>query len=260
MFSATSLVGRLALTGFLIVLASLALSATLNLLKFEKVVQQKEQARFEFLASDLAAAIQDGMRIGLPLSALRSIQPLIDRRRTIDRLIDWIVVFDDQGRRLYSTDRSAAADAPVPDAWREAARQQPQSPALPTIRLEMPVIVVPLTNLFDQQVGGLALGYSEGGIERTMVAIRVILGQAILEASIPAALVLILGVAWVMHRTRQGMQTGIATIMDAIGDAPAGPAAAGPPPAAHDPVAGLIRTTLGRLDAAERRVEQADTP
>ena len=114
MFSGTSLVGRVTITAFVIVLASLVLSATLNLLKFEKVVRQKEQARFEFLTSDLASAVQDGMRIGLPLSALRSIQPLIDRRRTIDQLIERIVVFDEAGRRLYSTDRATSAEQPVP--------------------------------------------------------------------------------------------------------------------------------------------------
>ncbi len=256
MFSGTSLVGRLALTAFVIVLASLVLSATLNLLKFEKVVRQKEQARFEFLANDIASAIQDGMRIGLPLSALRSIQPLIDRRRTIDALIDWVVVFDENGRRLYATDRTTAPDMPVPDAWRDALHDS--SAAAPAaVRLDEPVIVVPLSNLFDQQVGGLALGYSEDGIERTMVAIRVILGQAILEASVPAAIALILGVALVMHRTRRRMQASAAAVMDVVSDSVAERA---PGTAPIDPVAGMVRGTLGRLKSVERSIEQVEAP
>ncbi|WP_191060591.1 hypothetical protein [Geminicoccus harenae] len=254
MFSGTSLVGRLALTAFVLVLASLLLSAALNLLKFHRVVQQKEQARFEFLASDLAAAIQDGMRIGLPLSALRSIQPLIDRRRTIDRLIDWVVVFDDAGRRLYSTDRGAASDQPVPDAWRAAVHER-QGEAIGQRRLDVSVIVVPLTNLFEQPVGGLALGYSEAGIERTMIAIRVILGQAILEASVPAAIVLILGIALVMHRSRRRMQASSHAIMDAIGGSVLHKSGKAAPP---DPVAAIAQETLARLHGAEARIEKAD--
>jgi hypothetical protein len=257
MLSGTSLIGRLTLTAFVIVLASLVLSATLNMLKFEKVVRQKEQARFEFLASDLASAIQDGMRIGLPLSALRSIQPLIDRRRTIDRLIDWIVVFDENGRPLYGTDRTAAADRPVPEEWQTAAHGSPTTGRLSAVRLDAPVIVVPLINLFDQQVGGLALGYSENGIEHTMDAILVILGQAILEASVPSALLLFLGVALVMRRTRKRLHASTAAVMVVIGDAASDTTDA---ENEQDPVADVIRKTLGRLGAAEQRIEQADAP
>ncbi|WP_027132447.1 hypothetical protein [Geminicoccus roseus] len=256
MLSGTSLVGRLALTAFVIVLASLALSATLNLLKFEKVVRQKEQARFEFLTRDLASTIQDGMRIGLPLNALRSLQPLIDRRRTIDRLIEWIVIFDDKGRRLYTTDRTAAVDQPVPAAWQEASRLEPGQVAQP-VRLDVPVIVVPLVNLFDRPVGGLAVGYSESGIEQTMLAIRVILGQAILEASVPAAVVLILGVAMVMHRTRRRMRASTVAVMSAIdGSADRSSTSGGAP----DPVASVISETLDRLARTERHIERADLP
>ena len=257
MLSGTSLVGRLTITAFVIVLASLVLSATLNLLKFEKVVRAKEQARFEFLTSDLAAAIQDGMRIGLPLSSLRSIQPLIDRRRTIDRLIAWIVVFDENGHRLYSTDRTTAADQPVPDEWRNAAHASEADGSCKPVRVAEPVIVMPLTNLFDQQVGGVALGYSENGIERTMEAIQVILGQAILEASVPSALALLLGVAVVMHRTRKRLEVSTSAVMAAIGDAGTADAGQVEDP---DPVAGVIRRTLLRLNGAERSIEQAESP
>lgn len=257
MLSGTSLVGRLTITAFVIVLASLVLSATLNLLKFEKVVRAKEQARFEFLTSDLASAIQDGMRIGLPLSSLRSIQPLIDRRRTIDRLIESIVVFDENGHRLYSTDRTTAADQPVPDVWRRAAQASVAEGTDKPVRVAEPVIVMPLTNLFDQQVGGVALGYSENGIERTMESIQVILGQAILEASVPSALALLLGVAVVMHRTRKRLEISTSAVMAAIGDA--GTAQAGKVEDS-DPVAGVIRRTLQRLNGAERSIEQADAP
>ncbi|HEX2525900.1 MAG TPA: hypothetical protein VHL31_06290 [Geminicoccus sp.] len=260
MLSGTSLVGRVTITAFVIVLASLVLSATLNLLKFEKVVREKEQARFEFLASDLASAIQDGMRIGLPLSALRSIQPLIDRRRTIDRLIEWIVVFDENGRPLYSTDRTTTAEQPVPASWLQAANERATDDRHP-VRVDEPVIVMPLTNLFDQPVGGIALGYSENGIQYTMEAIQVILGQAILEASVPSAFLLLLGAALVMHRTRRRLAAGTASVMAAIGDA--GIEQAGKRPhseAAVDPVAGVIRQTLQKLGGAERRIEQAEAP
>ena len=116
---------------------------------------------------------------------------------------------------------------------------------------------MPLTNLFDQEAGGIALGYSEDGIERTMQAIQVILGQAILEASIPSALLLLLGVALVMHRTRKRMEAGTAAVMAAIGDA-----GVADPPEQHDqdPVARVIRQTLRRLTGAERTIEQAEAP
>ena len=71
----------------------------------------------------------------------------------------------------------------------------------------------------------------------------------------PAAIVLILGIALVMHRSRRRMQASTHAIMDAIGGSVLHkPGKAAPP----DPIAAIAQETLARLRGAEARVEKAD--
>lgn len=253
--SGTSLSGRVTLTVFVIVLASLTLSASLNYLKFERVLQRNEHARYEFIAHDLRGVIEDSMRIGLPLSALRSIQALLDRRRAGDRYLAQITVFDEAGARLYDTDRSAAA--PVPQSWRDAAEHAHSGMS----RTAGPVIIEPLVNNYGRMVGGLALRYSDAGLRRTMDAIGVILQQAILEAALPSMVALVLGVGLVLRDTRRRLHRTRQAVFEALTEAvptdhPA--AAARAEDAAPDRFEDAIRQALTAIRSTERSIETMD--
>ena len=246
--SGTSLSGRVTLTIFVIVLVSLMLSAVLNYLKFEKVLKRNEHARYEFITHDLRSVTEDSMRIGLPLSALRSTQALIDRRRAGDRYIAQITVFDEAGNRLYDTDRSVVAA--VPKIWRQAAVRPPGSGVGPG----GPVIIEPLVNNYGRTVGGLALRYSEVGLRRTMQGIGVILEQAVLEAALPSMVVLALGLALAFRNARRRLNgTRHAAFASLTETVP-------PDPSAHDehaPVPERFEDAIEQALALIRRTERS---
>lgn len=251
--SGTSLNGRVTLTIFVIVLTSLTLSAVLNYLKFQKVLERNEHARYEFIAYDLRGVIEDSMRIGLPLSSLRSTQALLDRRRAADRYIARITVFDETGLRLYDTDRTAAAN--VPSGWVHEAlhpNARPSAAAGSTI-------IEPLANNYGRIVAGLALQYSEVGLQRTLQAISVILEQAILEAALPSMLALVAGVALVLRDTRRRLNGTRNAVFNALTETVAGdPSLVDQPRPVPEHIEDAIEDALAVIRRTEHSLEAID--
>ena len=164
---ATPFAARLAAMMIIVVLAASALTVSLNYLKFRRVLRAQEDVVYAFVADDLAASIEDGLNLGLPLAALQSTDPLLQRRRTAERGTLGITVFDSTGRVLFDTDRFRVGSA-APEAWR------PPAPDSKSWRGDVPggaMTASAITNTFGQQAGGVVLRYDLAPIETRMNAI-----------------------------------------------------------------------------------------
>ena len=164
---ATPFAARLAAMMIAVVLAASALTVSLNYLKFRRVLRAQEDVVYAFVADDLAASIEDGLNLGLPLAALQSTDLLLQRRRLAERGTLGITVFDSTGRILFDTDRFRVGLA-LPEAWR------PPGPQAKTWRGDVTggaMTASAITNTFGQRAGGVVLRYDLAPIETRMNAI-----------------------------------------------------------------------------------------
>ena len=169
---ATPFAARLAALMIAVVVAASALTVSLNYLKFRRVLRAQEDVVYAFVADDLAASIEDGLNLGLPLAALQSTDLVLQRRRTAERGTLGITVFDSTGRVLFDTDRFRIGQTlpepwrpPTPDArvWRGDVDGGAQTVSAMTASA--------ITNTFGQRAGGVVLRYDLAPIETRMNAI-----------------------------------------------------------------------------------------
>jgi uncharacterized protein GlcG (DUF336 family) len=130
----------------------------LNYTKFQKVFTVFYQSRIDYVIKDMKQAVEFSLNMGLPLSDLKNIQDLIDRVGTEDKQIIAIQVVDPSGNVLFTTQKDAAGDQTVPEAWLTKTRSTSE---IWTIHdADAMVIGGPLLNAIDQVSGSLVLTYS----------------------------------------------------------------------------------------------------
>jgi len=130
----------------------------LNYTKFQKVFTVFYQSRIDYVIKDMKQAVEFSLSMGIPLSDLKNIQDLIDRVRKEDKQIIAIQVVDPSGNIVFTTQKEAAGDKTVPDAW--IANTRSNSDIWTIHDAEAMVMGVPLLNAIDQVSGGLVLEYS----------------------------------------------------------------------------------------------------
>lgn len=152
----SSLTAKITLAILAILACSLTLTAFLNLYKYEKTYLQLAQSRFGFVVFDIKATVENSLNLGLPLSALRNTQNVIERETAQDDQILSIEVFDQDGETQFSTNRGGIGNR-VPRHWLAA---RGDGDAWSEIDDQAIVVGAPLINNFGQTVGGIALRYS----------------------------------------------------------------------------------------------------
>lgn len=204
---ATPFAARLAAMMIAVVLAASALTVSLNYLKFHRVLRAQEDVVYAFVADDLAAAIEDGLNLGLPLAALQSTDLVLQRRRAAEHGTIGITVFDSTLRVLFDTDRFRIGQT-LPKPWR------PPTPDAKTWRSDVDggaLTALAITNTFGQLAGGVVLRYDLAPIETRMNAILLDMIRAtLLMLAVTAAVAVVAAIlltrrhnAWFRRATRQ---------------------------------------------------------
>lgn len=174
----------------------------LNYTKFQKVFSVFYQSRIDYVIKDMKQAVEFSLGMGLPLSNLKNIQDLIDRVRKEDKQIIAIQVIDPSGDVLFTTQKGAAGDKTVPEAW--MTKTKSTSDIWTIHDAEAMVIGVALLNAIDQVSGSMVLKYSRSyydGLLKEMLWDMAKIGVLILVGGTILALVL----AFLMFdRTMQG--------------------------------------------------------
>jgi len=96
---------RLSLVIAVVLLLAVIVTSMLNVLKFQQVMEEFEESRYNFVANDIANVLEQSLNLGLPLDQIDSAQQIIERQLQLDSGITSIAVFDTVGDVLYQTSR-----------------------------------------------------------------------------------------------------------------------------------------------------------
>lgn len=119
----------------------------------DRVLIDIKETQLRSELNDIGNSVTNLISVGLPLSALRRTQDLIERGRNRNPQIGAILVFDASGQILYSTDLGEVGRS-VPTGWRDAA-------AGINVRTDSELVAIaPLFNSFGSKTGGMALRYA----------------------------------------------------------------------------------------------------
>jgi len=251
MLGNASLTQRMTITVVLILIVAATLTATLNILKFERVVADRESAIYAFEVSDIKRIVEDSMNLGLALAMLRNTQALIDRRNAEDPVIQGISVYDDQQRVLFDTDRQRIGE-PLDRRWLALTPDQPNwAGRAPGTAFTG----APLINSFGKSVGGIVLRYDPNRIRQTVTSVLLEVTIATLAVTLIACLLAVGGVWWLIRDARyrlHEMGRGLAALADENQPLTLLPGALEDEPGFTK----AARETLDRLRRAERLIER----
>lgn len=96
---------RLSLVIAIVLLLAVVVTSMLNVLKFQQVMENFEDARYGFVANDIANVLEQSLNLGLPLDQIDSAQQIIERQLDLDPGISGIVLFDAAGEVLFQVSR-----------------------------------------------------------------------------------------------------------------------------------------------------------
>lgn len=246
------LVTRTVLLFVVILAAALGVSTYLNFNKFEKTLFGLAQSRYNFVLFDIKNAVEYNLSLGLPLNVVRQIQPALERETVRDDNILSIVIYDERGIALFSSERGGIGDK-VPGDWQNRAHN-PGDAAWLLSDAESFVIGVPLVNAFGQTVGGAALRYAKAGYTGQVTYMLLGLAKA---AGIIFFLTMIVAAAVIVFLYRGMLRRLVAhdaTLKDLAAVEEGDPSV--------DPAVGAYirraRQTMTDIELAEREIEAID--
>ena len=242
--NAVPFAARLAAVMVAVLLAASALTVSMDYLRFRRVLRTQADLVYQFVANDLAGAIEDSLNLGLPLAALQATEQLIGRRRAAEAGTLGIGVFDPAGAVLFDTDRFRVGNL-LPPEW-DRPRGAPGSQTEWRADLGDAYLVgAGITNAFGQPAGGVVVRYDPAGIETRMNAILLAMLRTALLALAGAGALAAAAAVLLTRRHAAWLARATAQL-----DAPTG-VPAGPPVAGTEAVMAAIAHTGAVLDAAE---------
>lgn len=153
---------RIVLTLSLSAAAALVLAALLVFGALDRLRVRAAEASTDFVLTQLRAAVESSVSLGLALPDIPAAQDLIERARASTPEILAVEIFSADGVSVFNTDRGSLGE-PITEAWREARRR-----AAGRWRLEefgSIVVGADIRNDFGAPVGGIAVTVS--GAART---------------------------------------------------------------------------------------------
>lgn len=201
---------KIAVTLVSIILVALALTLTLNYLKFERTLRNVTESRLGFIAADLDTRIEAVLDLGLELSSMNNVEGIIAIAMADEADLVGIDVFDGDGVILYSTQQDRVGTG-IDDRWRAAYRRAGDERWEADDPANM-ITGTTLTSNFGAEVGGIALRYPRvlfdarlDGMLRLLVRAATIL--IVLMAVIGAALtaVILTGTTGSVRRVRDAL-------------------------------------------------------
>ena len=197
------LVDKLGATICFIIIFAVALGGLLNYFNFGKTYGQIVQSRFTVLVKDLVHTVDYGLGLGLSLKAMNNIPHLLDQAKAADKQINFIEVFDNTGRVLYSTKKNTVGAA-VPPGWLAASDDTVVDATWSLETDDSSLVGHQLFNDFNQREGVLVLGYSRAPVAK---ATRDVLYTLLTNATITVGAFAVLAVLCAFLITRGLMRS-----------------------------------------------------
>jgi hypothetical protein len=179
---------------------AIALTAFLNLGKFQRTFTELEQSRLQFVVNDLRTNLETGLALGLPIKSLANAQAVIEFEAKKDPAILSISVYDETGTVVFHTGQTLVT-ATVPTTWKPAANGKGER----HWQLNEPgalVVGTALSGIIGAQSGGLALRYSRQSYDNVVRSVSNALTFASILGVCTTALIAIFGINLLVGRTK----------------------------------------------------------
>jgi hypothetical protein len=230
---------RLSLAVSLVLLLSVAVTAALNVLKFDQVMEGLENSRYGFLTRDITTAFEANLGLGLPLEQIENATAILERQAALDPAITRIEVFGSDGQVLYSTVGSSRGW--VAEHLEATGGSGPAPGENLTSR--------PIVNDFGQPVGTVVLYRSSRLAEARDAEIRETLLQAVTAAMLAGVLIVILGASRLLRDVRRRLREAAAALHAAMrGGSPAS--------SRETALAAAAAEALAEIDAVEAELDR----
>lgn len=251
-----SLEGKLALSVIVSLSVSLVLGACIWAKIADEVLVDLKEDHLRFELNEIRNSVGKVTDIGLPLSALRRIQDVIDAARSRDPEIGAVLVYDTAGTIIYSTDVGEIGAA-IPAPWRGVADWGAVRSADDGL-----VVMARLSNSFGNPMGGVALRLERSQLDRDREESWFFLIGLVLANGLAGAL----WVAWAVRRRLASCRRGVRDAMKDLAAVVAVRAPPDPPVLAADhwladsyaPFAEGLRRSLAGLDGYADEVSRLD--
>lgn len=146
-----------------------------------RVVERGEEAlaeaRLGVILTKADETIERGLQLGLPLSELQQVEPVLDRAIATSDDILAVDVFSQTGITVFSTDRGAVGQ-PVPEAWTNAIAEHRNRLPWRASERETETIGTAATNDFHQTEGWVALILSRDALTSPLSRLPPVLTKA----------------------------------------------------------------------------------
>jgi hypothetical protein len=184
---------RLSLAISLVLLLSMTVTAGLNFLKFNQVMDGLEDSRYGFVTRDITSAFEQTLNLGLPLDQIDNADAILERQAGLDPAITRIEVFAADGAVLYTTVGGAR------DLTRSQLEGRDDSGPAPTEKFTSR----PIVNDFGQAVGGVVVYRSTLQAAARDEALRETLMLAVTAATLAGICIVLLGATRLLRDVRR---------------------------------------------------------
>lgn len=240
MTSGLSFATRLSSLLALMLVVGCGLAASLNYLKFERILLEQQARVLEILAEEIRTTVENGLALGVRLAGVPGAQALLERSRAAEPLIAGLSIVDSSDIVLFDTDRQNL-HAPAPPAALERRSETGTWRYRDGARYG---IGVPIVNNFGQFEGAILLTYERRSVDERLVSALLSMVQATLLALAVALPAGAIGMYLITRPTRRWFAAMEAAMQ---------------PGAEPEPLAAALQDAIGEanavLDAAERRLE-----
>lgn len=234
---------RLSLVIALVLLLAVIVTAMLNVLKFQQVMEEFEETRYSFVARDIANVLEQSMTLGLPLDQIDSAQQLIETQLDLDPGITSIVLFDVDGEVLFQTSR-------LPPGRATSVLFESEDEG---VLIGESFSSTRIVNSFGQAVGGVVVRHSAVVRAQRNETILQVMSVAALGAAVVGIIVLWLGSSQLLRPLRRRLAEATAALKKAAEGDPA-------PSADRSGFESLASGVLHDLRQAEREVDAIVPP
>lgn len=230
---------RLSLAVSLVLLLSVLVTAALNFLKFNQVMQGLEDSRYRFVTRDLKNVFEQNLNLGLPLDQIDNARAILDRQLALDAAIARIEVFTPDADILYAAGR-------LDRDWVTAQLAQPGNAGPAPLEI---VTSRPIVNDFGLTAGGVAVYRSTLlGEQRDREILRTLV-VAVAGAVAAGMLIVVFGATRLLRDVRQRLLGAAESLGRALRGAP-------PQAARETALATAAALTLAEITTLEAEVDR----
>jgi hypothetical protein len=184
---------------------AVGMAAFLNYFKYKSTISNIVKSRVLVIGRNIENSVQASLQVGMQFMELGTMNSLLTREKSSDRLVRGIDVFDSFGQIIYSTDRLRVGEK-VPKEWTEIS-ERAKSTEWGLEGTNEYVAGISLKNNFDLTVGYLALRYSSEEVERAARTAGREIMLAAVASFIGIALVAPLALIVVIRRFERDLKT-----------------------------------------------------